>query len=79
MQNKLIAALREVIADKTATDDPDLKLIGDELTKLMKSPKMKELLEKMSLRYDIDKKQATKVLLEELGTQVHDFQKKGAA
>ena len=76
---KLIAALRHVVATKPA-DDPGLKsLVKTEIDKLTKSPKMKELIEKMALRYNISTDEATKILFHELGTGFEESTKKTAA
>lgn len=76
---ELIAALWEVIATEPS-QDPDLKsLVKNEVDKLTKSPKMKEILEKMSLRHNISKDEAAKILIEELGSGLQDSIKKKTA
>ena len=78
MKNLLVAALQIVAGGPE--EDPNLKnLVKDEINKLTKSSKMKELIEKMALRYNIDKQQATKILFEQLGSGLEESLKKTAA
>lgn len=79
MQKQLMTALRKIVAGEPA-DDPNLKsLVKTEIDKLTKSSKMKELIEKMALRYNINKEEATKILFEQLGSGLEDSLKKTAA